>query len=301
MKRLVFIHGINNELNSRDQIETMWANALSSSEKYAGENWLDGVEIRTAYFADLLAQETADWEKVNASGTRMSADAPDEDYADEDIAALYLEIQEALGITDDQIAAELDPEDKLPAATRMAAGVHKKWLKAIARTLEKVAPGGGRGLAKLFLEQAAAYLHKPQTFDKVNDTVRDQVLQGLGDGSRTVIVGHSLGSVISYVLLRQMRNVEMPLLVTLGSPLGIGIVKKRIGPVYVRPPSIQRWVNGADREDFVALYPVLDDRSFGPAKVENFAELDNGHQDAHSVERYLQHSPVSGAIRLALG
>lgn len=301
MRRLIFVHGINNERWSRDEIQATWAKALRDKLGGAANAWWDDVEIRTAYYADVLAQEAAEWPVLEVAGIRMSAEAPDAAYAADEVAALYLELQRAEGVTDEQVAAELDPGDEPAAAARMAAGIHKKWLKAITRALEKVVPSAGNGLARLFLEQAATYLNKPQVFDRVNAIVRDQVMDDLGDTSKTVVIGHSLGTIVTYVLLRQMRGARIPLFVTLGSPLGIDIVKKRIGPVYVTPPPVASWVNGSDREDFVALHPALSDKTFGPATVENFPDLDNGQEDAHSVVKYLSQQPIAAAILGTLG
>ena len=301
MRKLIFVHGINNQGRSAAEITETWGTPLRKSLGAIADGWWDGMEIRSAYYGDVLHAEEQSWDTADESGQRMSVDSPDDDYAPDDVAALYLALQQSFNIDDAQVAAELDPEDDRAAAERMAAGVHKKWLKAIARTLEKVVPSAGGGLARAFLAQAAAYLHKPGVFDKINALVQEQVLDDIGDLDKTVVVGHSLGTIVTYVLLRRMPDSpNMPLFVTLGSPLGIDIVRKRIGMPYVTPPVAKRWVNGSDPEDFVALHPALDAHSFGPAKVDNFDTLDNGEEDAHSIERYIAQPPIVLAIGQAL-
>ncbi|MEX5562589.1 hypothetical protein SM764_04140 [Pseudophaeobacter sp. 1A16562] len=301
MRRLVFVHGINNESRTREDIAKLWCDALRQSIGSRADPWWGEVEVRTAYYATTLARETSDWDKVETTGTRMSAASPNTDYADQDVAALYLALQRAYGIDDDRVAQELDPGDERAAATRMAAGIHKEWLKAIARTLEKVIPSAADGLARKFLAQAAAYLNKPGVFDQINEMVNEQVFSDLDPLDRTVVVGHSLGTVVSYVLLRRMvRDDKLPVFVTLGSPLGIDIVRNRVGHPRITPPVAARWVNGADPEDFVALQPSLDQVSFGPAEIVNFPNLDNGHEDAHSIERYLAHPEIAEVIYAGL-
>lgn len=301
MRRLIFVHGINNESRTSEEITKLWGGALRKSVGSRADPWWEEVEVRTAYYATTLARETVGWEEMEAAGARMSTGSPEADYADDDVAALYLALQRAYGIDDDRVAQELDPGDERAAATRMAAGIHKKWLKAIARTLEKVIPSAADGMARKFLAQAATYLNKPGVFDQINEMVNEQVFGDLNPLDRTVVVGHSLGSIVSYVLLRGMvRDDKLPVFVTLGSPLGIDIVRNRVGHPKITPPVVARWVNGADPEDFVALRPSLDQDSFGPAEIVNYPKLDNGHEDAHSIERYLAHPEIAEAIYAGL-
>jgi hypothetical protein len=50
-----------------------------------------------------------------------------------------------------------------------------------------------------------------------------------------VVVAHSLGTIVSYRLLRRYgAKAQVKLFVTLGSPLGIDVVKARL-----RPPPLQ--------------------------------------------------------------
>ncbi|WP_305988081.1 hypothetical protein [Roseibium sp. MMSF_3544] len=301
MRRLVFVHGINNEDFTPEQIETDWKNALHSGIGDRANDLWDNVEVRTAYYADVLARETDAWGKAESAGVRMGADAPDADYVEDSIAELYLELQSTYEIDDNTVSLELDDSDEPKFARRMAVGVHKKWLKAITRALEKLVPSAGHGLAGIFLEQAAAYLNKPGLYEKINALVEDQVLQDFSNLNNTVVVGHSLGTVVMYSLLRAINSEEkISQFVTLGSPLGIKIVRKRIGPPFIKPEIVKNWTNGADPEDFVALHPKLDAQTFGPAEITNYSKLNNGQEDAHSVQRYLSQPQIAGVIYKAL-
>ena len=176
----------------------------------------------------------------------------------------------------------------------MAAGIHKKWLKAIARAFEKVLPTDGRYVARLFLKQAAAYLHADGVKIKIDSIVREQVFDSIRSDETTVIVAHSLGTVVSYDLLRKMHHtdVSIDLFLTAGSPLGVEIVKKKLGRPLFMPNSILRWVNATDPEDFVALENELNSDTFGQVDIVNYSGLDNGDADAHNIRQYLQHKVV---------
>lgn len=299
MRRIIFVHGINNQNSTKAEIETHWATALRGALGPLSDPWWSEVEFRTAYYADKLFAEEQSWDGGAEPVAAMSVGARESDYAPNELAALYLEVQQSRGITDAQVEAELRPGE-MPEHKRMAAGIHKAWLKAIARTLEKVIPSAGNGLSERFLRQAATYLNKPGVYDTINTLVRGQVFDNMAALDRTVVVSHSLGTIVSYVLLRQMPDApKMPLFVTLGSPLGIRIVRDRISPPYITPPIASKWVNGSDREDFVALHPELTQATFGKAVVVNEA-VKNGYEDAHSIEKYLAQPVIALAIGQAL-
>jgi hypothetical protein len=90
------------------------------------------------------------------------------------------------------------------------------------------------------------------------------------------------------------RNV--PLFVTLGSRLSIDAVRRGFPAPRLRPHAIQRWLNGADPNDFVAL----DATTFGPGPVENNSTIDNG-DEPHAIVGYLRNPDIARAIGEAMG
>jgi hypothetical protein len=175
-------------------------------------------------------------------------------------------------------------------------------LKAIARALEKVLPSKGKTVARAFISQAAAYLHKPSLKEKIDDLVMTQIIDGLPKDEKVVIISHSLGTIVAYDLMRRLRHqVKVKLLLTAGSPLGIEIVKRRLGgPPLICLPNVERWVNVSDSEDFVALETRLTGKTFGCDKITNIDQLDNGDEDAHDILKYLAHEVVAKEIVLNL-
>ena len=293
MATIVLIHGINNQDNSKENIEKTWRKAIIQGTQAAGLSLSEEITFVAAFYGDILFQETKSWQKNKASSQPMSTESPDEDYADANIASLYIAFQEKYGISDKQITKELDATDQVQSHQRQAKGIHKRWLKAIARVLEKTIPSASKGLAETFLRQAAAYLYKPGLKQSIDELVMTQIMDSLSNEDSVVIISHSLGTIIAYDLMRRLKNrANVNLLLTAGSPLGIEIVRKRLGPPLVCLPNVRKWVNVSDTEDFVALKPEITATTFGCDQVINIDEIDNGDENAHDILKYLIHGRV---------
>ncbi len=85
-------------------------------------------------------------------------------------------------------------------------------------------------------------------------------------GSRIMLIGHSMGSIIGYDVLRILGRDDPQFrvdhFVTIGAPLGLPHVKFKISQEndLVRTPSVVgRWTNFADRRDVVAVEAKLAD------------------------------------------
>ena len=176
-------------------------------------------------------------------------------------------------------------------------------LVGIVRAFEALSPLKG-ALVLQVVKQAYTYLAKEGAGAAVDNLVRPKL-----DGQRMVIVSHSLGTVVAFKLLREMaaagRNVEVPLLITMGSPLGIDAVKAKLGPPRKKPAFVKKWVNFYDPADFVALGKALDRSTFA-ADIENVGDVDNTTDNAHGIAGYLPDKRVidlleSSSMRRAHG
>ncbi len=139
------------------------------------------------------------------------------------------------------------------------------------------------------------------TEPNLRQRVPERIDSAVTDDTR-VIVGHSLGSVVSYSALRRHPEWKVHTLVTLGSPLGHPIILGQLEPPVTSgeggpwPGSAQRWVNVAAVGDRVASVGRLAD-VFG-TRIEDVL-IDNG-QRPHDPEPYLNAWPTGAAIADAL-
>lgn len=285
--RMILVHGINQQDKNARIVHDEWLAALRANFARQGADPLDRLSrIDAAFYGATLEKLSS----VALAGRTiaMGAEEASDDFDEFALTALKA-MALAMGIDEAEIEHEA-----ATVAVPQAAGVHKKWIKAIARVIERVSPLRGT-LALRVLGQAHAYIRNQHVHGQVNDLVRPL----FEDDEPCIVVSHSLGTVVSFALLREFsrngRPREVPLLLTLGSPLGIDSIRKGFTKPRTKPAHVQRWVNFADPEDFVALHAALTADNFAPG-IENHPDVENGDDDAHSVTGYLSDARVAAAL-----
>jgi hypothetical protein len=297
MAAVVLVHGIAQEQSMADSLEKDWIPGLAGGVRKAGFAELAdrlrrdrvepaAIETRMAFYGHLFL-------RLDRQGGNDPGDlTPEEQACAEELAEQWLEraATHASKPKERQVAnAELayvrrqvGTEEAGPGeAVRLA-------VKSLAK-LRWFAPYG-MAFAERFvlkaLDQVTRYLEE----DAIRQGALKAVLDLIGPDTQ-VIIGHSLGSVVAYEAAHLTEH-PLPLLVTLGSPLGLDtIVYPKLRP---QPPSypakVRRWVNLADRDDFIAAEPDLSGFfSQGlplAARFEAAHTVDNGAQP-HSAEFYL--------------
>lgn len=114
---------------------------------------------------------------------------------------------------------------------------------------------------RVFFREVAIYLAHVDS--PARTAVREEVAARIARHRPRVVLAHSLGTVVAYEALHAHPELQVELLVTMGSPLALpygvfdrlipaptGAPPARLG---VRPASVARWVNIADPGDPVAI------------------------------------------------
>jgi hypothetical protein len=304
MAAIVLVHGIAQEQKSADTLEEEWLPDLAGGVRTAGfpeiadrlyrlRSGPDGIDTRMAFYGDLFlrgGQQGLEPEELSgpeqalaeqlaqewvARAASRSADEKSRRAARQELAQLQ------------QTAGE---EQGALAAARSA-------INSLAR-IRWFAPFG-MGFATRFVVHSLAQMTQYLT----DDTLREQALgrvHALLTPSTKVLIGHSLGSVVAFEAA-QMLDYPLPLLVTIGCPLGLHtIVYERVRPQPPRFPSVvHHWVNLADRNDIVAAEPDLTPL-FGPtvpsgAVLEGGYTVENGAKP-HRADFYLTKAQVGRPI-----
>lgn len=156
--------------------------------------------------------------------------------------------------------------------------------------------GRAAAFAKMFCPEVAAYLTNPEKREKS----RQAVAAVIRKNRPSVVIAHSLGSVVTYEALWANPDLRADLLITLGSPLGMrNVVFERLLPAPIngrgeKPAGVGRWVNIADKDDIAAIPPELCD-SFAGVDEEMLVNLD--WIDFHTAEKYLGSGALNPHLR----
>ncbi|WP_284743911.1 hypothetical protein [Amycolatopsis sp. RTGN1] len=270
MLRIIGVHGVNQfhsgwEPDTRSaQLGEMWSAALTRSMADVP------FELTVPYFAHLLR------------GSASQSGDSDPDSLDEEalemLVAWDLELNGPVGV--DQGDLTRIPRDVVGRMSGMPWGELPIQLFILT-----------------FLRDVQRYLGKRNGERRI--AARDHVADKIRSTGAHVVVGHSLGSVVAYEALSAHPDIEVDVLVTIGSPLGLPkAVFNRLSPKPVtrpapRPPGVRKWVNISDVGDLCAI----------PKGFATSFAVDREHETEihafryHSVLDYLAHEMTGKAVR----
>jgi pimeloyl-ACP methyl ester carboxylesterase len=123
----------------------------------------------------------------------------------------------------------------------------------------------------------------------------DAIVADMLKPDTAVVVGHSLGSVVAYNVLRAAAR-KVPHYVTVGSPLGIRAIRKTLVPIG-NPIGAKGWYNAYDTRDVVALYPLDKDNFDVDPAITNNGAVQNWTDNRHGIVGYLDDKDVAKAVQ----
>jgi pimeloyl-ACP methyl ester carboxylesterase len=125
------------------------------------------------------------------------------------------------------------------------------------------------------------------------------------DSNTRVLIGHSLGSVVCYEALFEIKS-NVGLFLTIGSPLGMpSVVFEKLLPapqngIGLWPSGANRWTNVADPHDFVALVKSLSSK-FARGPSEGIRDILISNEElSHDGTAYLTAEETGSAIASVL-
>jgi hypothetical protein len=272
---------------------------LAGFPAIADRLWRDGtrpgaIETRMAYYGQLFLRPD------------VQGDDPGELAADEQIFAEKM-AEEWLS----RAAAQASRSKERQTASRELAYVCQQIgdeEQAIGAVLRSAINGlarlkwfmpHGMAFAERFVNRALAQVTRYLSDETVRDTAL-RAVKDLIDPDTKIVIGHSLGSVVAYEAMHQIGQ-PLPLLITIGCPLGLDtIIYPKLRP---QPPSfpamVQRWVNVADSDDFIAaipdLRPMFSTGMPATAVFESGYTVDNGAKP-HDATFYLAKAEVGKPV-----
>jgi subtilisin family serine protease len=159
-------------------------------------------------------------------------------------------------------------------------------------------------ITKQFIQDVSAYFYNQEQREAMRDRLRKLLLP---EGGPYLVIGHSLGSVISYDVIRELeKTVAIPYYITLGSPLGIDEVQDNLPKPLRIPEQIAVWKNFADLLDPVAFDKNLSDEFSPKGKVDDDVVVNRDTLrlrgfNPHSATGYLATGNVRQDVRKILG
>jgi pimeloyl-ACP methyl ester carboxylesterase len=280
--KIVLVHGRSQQGKNPTAIKKEWRDALVYGLNQAERIISDQTAYVLPFYGDRLA------ELVDQIEQKMPVELVPRGGADPDPALgtaqreILADIVAGAGVSESDVQREIDvlqPRDPQ----------NWGWVLASLRALGRV-PGIDLEVIKSFTKDVAVYI----TYRGVQDEIDEIVAKDIGN-DECVMVAHSLGTVVGYNVLRKI-DAQCRALITVGSPLGIKGVSRRLQTPLTSPVGKGRWFNAFDPRDAVALYP-LDEAHFNiNPRVENYPGVKNFTDNRHGIRGYLADPVVAQRI-----
>lgn len=291
MRTLVLVHGRSQQGKVAKALKQEWLDALHAGFRAAGLDVdVPDEHVRFPYYGDTLDDLVKDPSGRAAEVIVQSAGEPNPAEL-EFVAATVAETVASVGLTEEDIRAHAVDDAVVEQGVQ-----NWPWMLAALRALENV-PGLGNASVALATLDVYRYLRNPG----IQTVIEGGVRRAFDSAGEFVVVGHSLGSVVAYDVLRRRAAAEgwsAPHLVTVGSPLAVGTIVEALAPVAT-PEGVRTWFNAYDPQDVVSLHP-LDEAHFPVTPAIENVTVHNGTPNRHGIVGYLSDPTVAARIHTAL-
>jgi hypothetical protein len=247
--QLVGVHGIWNHVKGGDPTKIAATKSAEWREHVArGLGCAPGkLDLRVAYWAPILHDGVPTSQSLDEDGDAALNRLEAEDGQAAELARQWLEAQDLPNaVSQGRLAVPLRH-----AVTFLARQCGRDG------QLTKV-------FVAMFFKEVTQYLTGPQERrEAVRAHVANCIAKAMSDGAPdqapVVVLAHSLGSVVAFEALHARPDLQVDLLITLGSPLAIPravfhrLQPAPVGDVGLRPPNVRRWLNISDAGDLVAI------------------------------------------------
>lgn len=297
-RQLVFVHGRSQQKKDASTLKAEWVEALQDGLAKNGLTLPIGdASIHFPFYGDTL-YELLQGASLEAAAEVVVRGTNAEDEEKRFARAIMEEIRRKANIT------EADLVDVAGQQVVNRGVLNWEWFQAFLQVVDRRVPFGSGCSIALFTHDVYVYLNNPIVRSKIDAGVSEAITPD----AETVVVAHSLGTVVAYNILRQLaqaRDWKIPLFVTLGSPLAVAEIRKTVRSLATGrcPERVSEWFNALDERDVVALYP-LDPMNFpvDPAVpgIENKRDVKNKTENHHGISGYLDDAEVAQRIHKAL-
>lgn len=283
---LVLVHGRDQQGKNPDALKHQWLDALQIGLEKNGLQLPTKTKVYFPSFGDTLDElvkqlKTPLIEDVVARG--IAQDSNEAVFRGE----LMRELAESNELTDAEILSNY-------SGVTERGVLNWEWVQAILKTLDKTPLG--QSALDTFTRDVYVYLTVKAVRKRIDKIVDDSI-----PNEPCVVVGHSLGSVVAYNVLRNTQHtMKMSKFITVGSPLGLKAIKNHLDSPLKMPTPISSWFNAFDERDVVALQPLNSANFDIQPPIENKADVNNHTSNRHGIAGYLDDAVVAKTIFDAL-
>lgn len=288
--RLLLIHGRGQGGKKADELKVIWLDTLREGFRSAGLPFPSAMSVDFPFYGDVLDELVARSALPLPKDVTPKGDGEATPY-EVFVQSALKEMQVNAGISDTEVEAAAGP---VPATEKGIA--NWRLTQALARLIDRRVGGVASYTIERYLRDVYLYVSNRNAAREVNAIVTAMLTD-----EPTVVVGHSLGSVVGYrVLLEQGAKLRLRRYVTVGSPLGIRAISGRLG-VLKYPQADLEWYNAYDEGDIVALNPLKDPWFATTPPIVNYNRIRNATENRHGIVGYLNDATVARCVAEALG
>ncbi|MFF9428410.1 hypothetical protein [Streptomyces sp. NPDC014746] len=270
--QVVGVHGIRQRDTNRIKLAEDWSQAISRSIATHIGATAAAPAMTTPFYGDVFPRG-----RLQLGESEEAAELEADD--DEEFLLKALEAH-----------TPPDPSKQSPAGTLgKVPRVSPRITAALAAIDHRFGPRAGQLVLSRLSEVQGYFSDKHK--DKA-DEVRDRVLQSIKQTGATLIIAHSLGSVVVYDMFRRGEiPTSVSQLITCGSPLAWLPFHRKLRletPATLQLPSHAAWLNVLDPYD-----PITAGLGLAALAPEVTDEVVDNQDDPHSAELYLEQRPVA--------
>lgn len=300
MVNVLLVHGRSRPLFGAKKMREQWLVALHSGFDAAGVAVPFGDDdVRLPWYGDTLTQLVGGAARADAERVSLRGDLPGDERAF--VLDVVTQVAAEYAFTPAQLREGAATQDRTAVTPTDGWGYVRNVLAAV----DRLVPGVNGSTVAFVARECFGYV----TDARLRQTIDDGVARVGRPDDPTIVIGHSLGAVIAYHVLRTSADAQgwkVPLFLTLGAPLAWRAVSTALGRLETRrmPASVVNWVNARDPQDAVAIggdlvgafLPV----GAGLPDVIEDHSIENPDDGRHAIEYYLADPAVAEHITAAL-
>lgn len=286
--KLIFIHGRAQGGKDPLTLRKTWIDTFKSGLARSGLTLpIDETDILLPFYGDLLDQLVKEIDESVEEVIKKGAITNSSD------ARFFHDFLSQIATNAKITTQEIEQQNN--AVITEKGPLNWEWVHCILRAIDQNGKWSETSIKK-FTYDVFLYL----TIPAIKEKIHREVLKAF-DAEPCVVVGHSLGSIVSYNIIRDLSSPAINKFFTIGSPLGITAVKKHL-KVPIKMPEIIKygWYNAFDERDVVALNPLNKEFFEITPPVKNNNTIDNQTANRHGIEGYLNDKTLAGEIYSAL-